>query len=295
MTRPPASPWGSTLAVALLLGPIVALSPAAAQEAKPSAQQPPDAAQKPPGAAQQPAAPPTRPTSELLELAVNEQTGADQEAAASQERISEIDDETQKLLGQYRTAVGEKESIEAYSAQLEIQIQSQVKDIDSIQTQLQEVETTAREVLPLTQKMLDTLAEFVALDVPFLSEERQKRIATLKDVMARADVSLSEKYRRVVEAYQIEMEYGRTVDAYEGRLGDGPEARTVQFLRIGRVSLMYQTLDGNETGFWDADDKKWVVDDDFRQAFKHGLDIAKKISAPDLLVVPVHAPKEEKS
>jgi hypothetical protein len=277
MTRPPLSPRGSTLAVALLFLSLVATAPARAQEAP----------------AAQPAAPPSPPAGELLQKAVTEQSGADQEAASSQERISEIDDETQRLLAQYRTAVGERESIEAYSAQLEIQIQSQVTDMASIQNQLQEVETTAREVLPLTQKMLDTLAEFVELDVPFLIEERYKRIATLKDVMARADVTLSEKYRRVVEAYQIEMEYGRTVDAYEGRLGEGDDARTVQFLRIGRVSLMYQTLDGNETGYWDADGKEWAVNDDYRQAFKHGLDIAKKISAPDLLVVPVHAPKKE--
>jgi hypothetical protein len=276
MTRPPLSPRGSTLAVALLLTSLAAAVPARGQEP-----------------AAQPAAPPAPAPAELLAQSVAEQAGADQEAASSQGRISEIDDETQKLLAQYRTAVGEKESIEAYSDQLELQIQSQVEDIASIQTQLEEVETTAREVLPLTQKMLDTLAEFVALDVPFLTEERQKRIATLKDVMARADVSLSEKYRRVVEAYQIEMEYGRTVDAYEGRLGDGDDARTVQFLRIGRVSLMYQTLDGNETGYWDADARKWLVDDDYRQAFQHGLDVAKKISAPDLLVVPVHAPGPE--
>src|SRR5262245_21288048 len=279
MMRPPTSPRGSTLAVAALVLSLAPIAPARAQEAP----------------AALPPAPAAQPTERLLELAVAEQTGADQEAAASQERISEIDDETQKLLSQYRTALGEKDSIDAYADQLEIQIRSQVDDIASIERQLSEVETTAREVLPLTQKMLDTLKEFVDLDVPFLIEERRKRIATLDGVMQRADVTLSEKYRRVVEAYQIEMEYGRTVDAYEGRLGEGADARTVQFLRIGRVALMYQTLDASETGYWDADDKKWVVDDEYRQPFRHGLDIAKKISAPDLLVVTVPAPTEEKA
>ena len=99
--------------------------------------------------------------------------------------------------------------------------------------QLGEIETTSREVLPMMQKMLATLDQFVKLDVPFLLEERTNRVAQLKDMMTRADVSISEKYRRIVEAYQIEMEYGRTIEAYQGKVGD----KTVDFLRAGRVAL----------------------------------------------------------
>jgi uncharacterized protein (DUF3084 family) len=226
---------------------------------------------------------------------VTEQARADKEAVGSQERVSELDDETQKLLAQYRTALGEKDSIQAYSEQLAIQVQSQVADIESIERQLEEVETTAREVVPLTQKMLDTLENLVELDVPFLIEERRKRMQSLQSVMARADVSLSEKYRRVLEAYQIEMEYARTLEAYEGRLGDGADARTVQFLRVGRVSLLYQTLDGSETGYWDAKNRSWVPANDYRRAFEQGIGVAKKLTAPDLIHVPVPSPKRSAS
>jgi hypothetical protein len=88
------------------------------------------------------------------------------------------------------------------------------------------------------------------------------------------------------------MEYGRTLEAYEGQIGTGDEARTVQFLRVGRVALMYQTLDEKETGYWDADKKGWVVDNDYKHAFAKNLAVAKKMGAPDLLTVPVPAPKK---
>lgn len=230
-------------------------------------------------------------TPEKLRALVGEETAAQNEAAASQDRIDKLDDDTQKTLAEYRQVTAEAESFKTYNDQLAAQIPSQVEEMNSIQRQLEEIETTQREVLPMMQRMLETLEKFVALDVPFLPAERRRRVANLKEMMDRADVTVSEKYRRIVEAYQIEMEYGRTLEAYDGRLGDAEDARAVQFIRVGRVALMYQTLDRKETGYWDASKKDWVVDDDYRHAFAENLEVAKKLGAPDLLVVPVPAPK----
>jgi hypothetical protein len=140
----------------------------------------------------------------------------------------------------------------------------------------------------MMQKMVTTLAQFVKLDVPFLPEERANRLAQLEDMMTRADVSVSEKYRRIVEAYQIEIEYGRTIEAYQGKVDD----KTVDFLRAGRVALLYQSLDGGETGYWNADARKWKQDNDYDDAIKAGLKVAKKQAAPDFISLPVHAPKQ---
>lgn len=226
---------------------------------------------------------------------VADDADAQKSAAASQERIDGLDDETQKLLAEYRRVKNETESLQTYNAQIAAQIPSQVEEMQQLERQLQEVEATSRDVLPLMQRMLATLQQFVELDLPFLPEERKKRVATLLEMMDRANVSISEKFRRVVEAYQIEMEYGRTLEAYEGKLGDGEQARTVQFLRVGRVALMYQTLDQKETGYWDSEKKAWVVDNEYKPAFAKNVAVAKKLGAPDLLVVPVPAPKEVKS
>jgi hypothetical protein len=177
---------------------------------------------------------------DLLGEALTAQAETDQAAVASQERIDQIHDETQALVTRYRQALADADSMKRYNEQLAAQVGSQSKTVADMRTQLAEIENTHREVLPLMEKMVTTLEHFVALDVPFLVEERSKRVTGLKDLMARADVTNSEKYRRILEAYQIELDYGRTLEAYEGTLGEGDAKKTVQFVRLGRVTLLYQ-------------------------------------------------------
>jgi Protein of unknown function (DUF3450) len=230
-----------------------------------------------------------------VEGAANAQVGVDKAAAASQDRINQLLDKTQDAAAKYAQSVAEAESMEKYNKQLGEQVKKQEEEMVSIETQLLEIATTNREVQPLMQKMVDTLQQFVALDVPFLLAERTDRVESLQELMARADVAISEKYRRIIEAYQIELEYGRTLDAYEGILGEGADARTVDFVRLGRVALMYQTLDGAETGYWDGQQKKWIIDNSYAHAVSEARRVAKKDGAPDLLTVPVPAPQEVRS
>lgn len=223
-----------------------------------------------------------------VNAAIDEQVRTEQAAQQSQQRVTQLDDETAQMLADYRQAVAEAESLRSYNDQLQTTIASQEEEMAMMTQQLGEIETTAREVLPLMNRMVTTFEQFVGLDVPFLMEERRERVANLKEMMASADVAVSEKYRRIVEAYQIEMEYGRTLESYQGKIDD----KVVDFLRTGRVSLMYQTLDGGETGYWDQTQKTWVVDNSMDDAFRTAIKVAKKQAAPELLVVSVPAPQE---
>ncbi|MDT0497795.1 DUF3450 domain-containing protein [Algiphilus sp. W345] len=233
-------------------------------------------------------------SAQTADRVINEQQAADNSARVSQQRVNALDDQAQKMLDEYRAAVRETKSLQQYNEQLSAQVQSQTEEVGSIQQQLEQIETTNREVYPMMQKMLATLESFVKLDAPFLPKERETRIAELKDMMSRADVTTAEKYRRLLEAYSVEMEYGRTIESYQGPLPGDQGNKQVDFLRVGRVALMYQTLDGEETGYWDEDAKSWVVDDGFHKSVTQGLRIAKKQAAPDLIIIPVHAPQEAK-
>ena len=113
--------------------------------------------------------------------------------------------------------------------------------------------------------------------------------------MERSDVSSAEKFRRVIEAYQIENDYGRTIEAYRGSVPIDGNPQEVDFLRIGRVSLAYQSVGGAHTGAWDKEVGDWVELDasEFKNQVSDGLRVARKQVAPDLLVIPVAAPSEE--
>jgi hypothetical protein len=228
------------------------------------------------------------PAGAQLSNALDAQVQVDRESAQAQEQLNEIRERTQDAASRYAQALADAESLERYNAQLSEQVQSQETEIASIETQLLEIETTNREVQPLMQQMVDTLERFVALDVPFLEDERTSRVQNLQNIMGRADITISEKYRLILEAYQIELDYGQTVEAYEGRL---PDNRTVDFVKVGRVSLMYQTLDGGETGFWDHQQKTWVVDPSYAEAVENALRVARRDGAPELLTIPVPAPQ----
>jgi hypothetical protein len=235
------------------------------------------------------------PAGAQLQEALTAQVQADQAAAQSQATIDEVRERTADAAGRYAQAVADAESLERFNRQLEEQVRSQQTEIDSIESQLVEIETTQREVQPLMQQMVDTLDRFIQLDVPFLLDERTRRVENLKALMPRADIAISEKYRLILEAYQIELDYGNSVEAYEGRLGTGADARTVEFVKLGRVSLMYRTIDGSETGYWDADQKTWVVDPSYHDAVEEAIRVARGDGAPDLLTVPVPAPQEVRS
>ena len=223
------------------------------------------------------------------------QTSSDKEAAAAQERINDLADKASDSAGKYRQALADVDSMNRYNEQIRKQVTNQGLEVASIQRQLDEIVTTQREIQPLMQKMVDTLAEFVKRDVPFLKEERARRVANLVEIMPRADVTISEKYRRILEAYQIELDYGRTLDTYQGELETEGQKRTVQFVRLGRISLVYQTPDQAETGYWNQAKREWVRDDGYQQATLKAINVAKKMGAPDLLELPVPAPQEVQS
>ncbi|QOL25421.1 DUF3450 domain-containing protein [Thalassotalea sp. LPB0316] len=212
-----------------------------------------------------------------------------QSAEKSQHKIDKISDQIQTKLQQFKTVNKEIDGLNVYNVQMQKQIDNQLAELADIANSMEQVSIIERQISPLMARMISTLEAFVALDVPFLPEERAQRLASLNSMMERADIAVSEKFRRVLEAYQIEVDYGRTIEAYSGLLTIDGQEQNVEFLRIGRVSFLYQTRDGSNLGLWNAESKSWeALPASYRSDLNKAFRIARKQLAPDLVIVPLN-------
>ena len=230
---------------------------------------------------------------EILDDSLFVQRNSDLGSKDSQAVVSDLSDETQVLLGQYRLVLQQIDRLIAYNDYVERLIVDQEAQITDISKQLDQFALIERGIVPLMLDSIDTLDKFIDLDVPFLLEERKARVARLRTIMNLSDVTVSEKYRQIMDAYQIETTYGRDIEAYTGLLEIGGVSRQVDFLRIGRTSLTYQTPDQEETGFWNKQDKQWEkLPNKYQNYVTQGLRVARKQVTPNLLELPIEAPGE---
>lgn len=228
-----------------------------------------------------------------LRQSVSLQESTNQASNASQSVVDQYSEKTRTLLDEYRLVLREIENLEIYNAQMQKVVDSQQEEMDSLTEQLDHLEDTKRGIVPLMQKMIAKLDAFVKADAPFLPDERTARIANLSSMMDSSQFTDSEKYRRILEAYQIEMDYGRNIEVYQGELALNGTSRTVDFLRFGRIGLYYQTLDKAETGVWNPATRKWeILENSYNSSIDKAMAIARKQAAPALTRLPISAAEE---
>ncbi|MFT5505134.1 MAG: hypothetical protein ACI8XC_002853 [Gammaproteobacteria bacterium] len=210
-------------------------------------------------------------------------------SAKSQQKIDKNVAATNKLLEEYRNLNHQIDGLKFYSNQLSQQIDSQQKIIDDVEYSMSRISTIERQLPALIQNMVSTLEQFVTLDAPFHLEERHQRVDQLKSNLTRADLSQAEKFRQVLEAYKIEIEYGRKIDSYEATIELNDQPRQVTILRVGRVALLYQTRDRLQSGLWDRKNNTWqsINNEEYRNAIVRGIRVAKNQSTIELLQLPI--------
>ena len=216
------------------------------------------------------------------------------EAKKSQKKIDSIVSSTRDKRTQYRDLLKQIEGLNAYNQQLKAQITAQEELLQRFDRSIQQVSLIEHQILPLAKKMAGSLEEFVTLDIPFDTAERQERIAFIQENLTVPDLDISEKFRQVLEAYQIENEYGRKIDSYQSVVSLDSVDYEVDVFRIGRIALIAQTKDSKRSAYWNKDTRQWEILDNltYRTPIRNAIKMAKKQAPIKMLTLPIGAPDQ---
>lgn len=210
----------------------------------------------------------------------------------SQLRINQLSDQSDELLAEFRSESKIVDALEVYNAGFRRTIAQQLETIAQYDESIALVAVLQRQIPPLMERMMMALEQFVSLDLPFQLNVRRQRLALIRGTFDDSSVNVAEKFRLVLQAYQIENTYGRTMDSYTDTLEiDGVE-RDVDILRVGRISLIYQTSDQTSTGVWDKQNNQWVaLAAEYRRPVSEGIRMAQQLASTEILELPIAAPE----
>lgn len=230
----------------------------------------------------------------IVEDTIKISTTSIEKSGLTQEQIVKLDEQTRVLLADYQSTSKEYDSLKLYNDQVQKIINSQIEEIENILIKIDELDQTNQRIVPFMLRMIDGLENFIQLDIPFLMNERTGRLNNLKVTMDRGDISTSEKFRLIIEAYKTELEYGRTIEAYRDNIIIDDVETSADFLRVGRIALTYLTVDGSKGGYWDTNSQTWEkASSSIKRSTEDALKVASKQAPPALIKIPVYRNDDE--
>lgn len=208
-------------------------------------------------------------------------------AQQSQKTISTSADNNLELLNEIKSLKENIDQLTVYQQHLKGLLTSQQNELSSLDIQLNELTETKQSIVPLMYKMLETLTQYVDGDLPLRKTAREARVNTLKALMVRADIADAEKYRRIMEAYQIELDYVNKLSVYLGPISVNSEEKQVEILHLGHLSLIARSLDKHHYWVWDNQQQQWASWEKDTQQLDHAYLVANKLASPSLLFLPL--------
>lgn len=223
-----------------------------------------------------------------LDTVIETKQDAQQTAKQMQQKIVTVDDKTNEIVAEYRQLLRENRVLDTYNRQLQKQLSQQAFLLAELDKNMADVRVTRMAFMPLMQEMVQVLRVFVDNDLPFLWQERQLRLQELSRLLDDPNVAVADKYRRVLEAYQIEVEYGSTIESWHAPLPKASEQKAVELIRVGRLALYYLTPDRTQAGYWDNTRQSWSeLPESWLAEIIKTADIAENKVLPELLTLPL--------
>lgn len=221
--------------------------------------------------------------------ALDASLAAQRAARESQQRIDKLDAETRALRDKRRAAEWHALQLAAYAEQLEQEAIAAEQQRAGLEAELARVASTGTDLLPLAQRMLAELEAHVARDLPFLQEVRRRRIEEARTLLGDPQRGQAEKFRRVLEAWRSEVEYGYTIGAEDAATDCAGQPGSATLVRVGRVGLYCVAAGARAGARWDVAARRWapLEDADAIAEIARAAAMAREKEPAGLLVLPV--------
>jgi hypothetical protein len=197
------------------------------------------------------------------------------------EKKSMLNDEYDLLVeNEKRLIIEHKHLIQEFEA-----MQNRIIDLGN---QIMSMEQISEKLKPFLYDIYVRLLDSVDQGAPFLKEERSERLGNLKKTLDDTQIVLGEKFRKVMEALFIEVEYGNTVEVYQEKILLNNENILVNVLRLGRISLFFETLDHQTSGYFDLAENQWKsLPQSANRDIRIAMEIGSKRRPADIVTLPL--------
>lgn len=206
----------------------------------------------------------------------------------SQRQADDWQNQRLNLVAELVALQQQQQQLELQKAQQILRVDSELQAIAQLNRAIEESERLAGEMTPFLNETFELIALQVEQDLPFLPQERELRLRHLRDGLADPQLTVGEKFRRVMEVLRIETEYGVDIEVtQQSLLIDGRDLLMNQ-LRIGRLALFAQSLDGKKSVIYDRALQSWQpLDAEYNRELARAIEMGHKHRPIDLLTLPL--------
>ncbi|HPA13713.1 MAG TPA: DUF3450 domain-containing protein [Desulfobacterales bacterium] len=227
----------------------------------------------------------THAVSDQIERPVREAIDIRQKTQKQQEQWR---DEKQKRMARYESLEREQAELKDRRERLMEHKTALQRRIAAKTGQLERIRQISEQIEPYLQEVMTRLLGLYESDLPFLSDERRRRIDNLAQVMTEPDIAVSEKMRKTMETLMVEAEYGHTIEVCRETIDISGQETLVNIFRLGRIALFYQGLDGRNCGFYNSVEGAWQpLPDGYDGAIQTAMEIGTKRRPVELLSLPI--------
>lgn len=206
----------------------------------------------------------------------------------SQQRADAWQAQRLTLVAQLTTLQQQQQQLQNKKTVLTQRVDAQRQAIEQLTRTINESKRLTDEMLPFLSETWQLLTQQIGHDLPFLQYERQTRLDHLNTALADPQLAVGEKFRRLMETLRVESEYGRDIEVVQQSLLIEGRDLLMNQLRIGRLALFAQSLDGEQSVIYDMATQSWQpIDRQYNRELGRAIEMGLKHRPIDLLTLPI--------